>query len=502
MSERMKRLRLNTISSLIFQITTLICGFIVPWLILNYYGSEVNGLVNSITQFLQVIAFLELGVGAVVQSALYKPLSDNDNKKISEIIRSANRFFKKIGIILTIYIIILFFVYPHFVDGSFEYFYIGTLIVSLGISSFAQYFFGVVDRLLLTADQRGYIQYTAQATTMIVNTICCAVLIHFGASIHFVKLATSIIYLVRPAVLRIYVKQHYRIDRHINYSVEPLKQKWNGIAQHVASVVLDQTDVIVLTFFSTLKNVSIYSVYHLVIYGVKNLFLSLTNGIQSLMGEYLAREDYDELNSLFDWAEWLIHTGCTIIFGCTTVLIVPFISVYTKGLNDPDYLLIHFAVLITIAHAGHCLRLPYNLLILAAGHYKQTQSNYIIAAVMNILISIITVKVWGLIGVAVGTLCAMAYQTIWMAIYDSKHILKTSVKSFYKHLLIDLIVVIVSTLSTFWIQMKSITYINWLILAIIVFMIWGVVSICINYIFYKDKVKILRNRIIMKMKRR
>ena len=59
--------------------------------------------------------------------------------------------------------------------------------------------------------------------------------------------------------------------------------------------------------------------------------------------------------------------------------------------------------------------MPYNILILAAGHYKQTQSNYIIAMILNIVVSIATVKMWGLVGVAIGTLIAMAYQTVWMA---------------------------------------------------------------------------------------
>ena len=55
-----KLLAKNTLASLISQVTTLICGFILPRIFLKYYGSEVNGLVSSITQFLGVISFLEL----------------------------------------------------------------------------------------------------------------------------------------------------------------------------------------------------------------------------------------------------------------------------------------------------------------------------------------------------------------------------------------------------------------------------------------------------------
>ena len=39
------------------------------------YGSDVNGLVSSITQFLGYIALVEGGVGGVIRAALYKPLA-------------------------------------------------------------------------------------------------------------------------------------------------------------------------------------------------------------------------------------------------------------------------------------------------------------------------------------------------------------------------------------------------------------------------------------------
>ncbi len=494
---RIGKLKWNTISSLILQLTTLVCGFILPRLILGKYGSEVNGLVNSITQFLHVIAFLDLGVGAVVQSSLYKPLAIKDNDQISRIVRSANRFFSKIAIILSVYILCLVIVYPFLID-DFDHVYTGSLILAIGISAFSQYYFGVSDRLLLVSDQRGYIQYFAQTGTLILNTIICAILIKIGLSIHFVKLTTSIIYILRPVLLRVYVKRHYSINKRIELKGEPISQKWNGMAQHIASVVLDQTDVITLTVFSSLANVSVYSVYHLVIYGVKNLFMSLTNGIQALMGEYLAIKDKEKLMSLFDWTEWLIHTGTTLIFGCTGVLIVPFVMVYTRGINDANYIVPLFSLLITIAHAGHCLRLPYNLLILAAGHYRQTQSNYIIAALLNICISIITVKFYGLIGVAIGTLIAMAYQTIWMAFYDSRNILNCSLLSFAKHVAVDILTVFIAALLTNRIQLRDVTYRDWILQAVIVFMIWTVVCAFINFVFYREKMTVLFKKITRK----
>lgn len=498
---RKKKLIYNTVSSLIFQVTTIICGFILPRLILNAFGSNVNGLVNSITQFLGIISFLELGVGAVVQSALYKPLAESRQNDVSKIISSANKFFRRLAQILTVYVIALVIFYPMLAAKEYGFWYTATLIVAISISSFAQYYFGIVNRLLLTADQKGYVQYTAQTIAVIGNTIACYLLIMLGCGIQVVKLTTSIIYLIQPFAIYLYVRKHYQIDTKIKYDKEPIPQKWNGIAQHVAAVILDGTDTVVLTLFATLADVSIYSVYFLVVKGVKQLFMSMTNGITSLIGELWARQELTELKKTFGWTEWVIHTGTTFVFGVTAVLIVPFVRVYTLGIDDANYIQPLFAALIVAANAAHCLRLPYNIMILAAGHYKQTQNNYIIAAVINIVVSVFAVKAWGLIGVAIGTLLAMGYQTVWMAWYDSKNLIQWPFANFLKQITVDIIAVILCFIVSRAFTMVTVSYFGWIINAIEVAVVWLVIMVIINLIFYRDKVIKLANALKNKMVR-
>mgnify|MGYP004731739121 FL=1 len=482
---RSKKLLYNTVSSFVFQITTIICGFILPRLILSNFGTEINGLVNSITQFLGLISFLELGVGSVVQSSLYKPLAEKDEDSVSKIIASADKFFKKLGLILFVYVIILVIFYPIFVNQNFGFFYVAFLVIVLSISSFAQYLFGIVNRLLLTADQKGYIQYTVQTIAVILNTFACFALIYMGCGIHIVKLTTSLIYLMQPFLVYLYVKNHYRINRKIKYTVEPIKQKWNGIAQHVAAVILDSTDVVVLSTFATLTDVSIYSVYFFVVKGVKQLFLSMTNGITSLIGELWAKQEIENLKNLFGWIEWIIHTGTTYVFGVTAILIVPFVQVYTNGVNDANYIQPLFGILIVLANAGHCLRLPYNIMILAGGHYKQTQNNYIIVALLNIVVSVLAVKNFGLIGVTFGTLVAMLYQTVWMAYYNASNFIKWPFKNFIKQFMIDIVSFLMMYFATKIFVLHTVSYVGWILLAIEVSLVGLVITMFINWIFYK-----------------
>ncbi len=496
-----KELKLNTISSLLFEILTIVCGFILPRLIMEQYGSEINGLVNSITQFIGIITFLEFGVGKVVQSALYKPLTENDKGEISRVVVSARKFFNRIALIMAVYVAFLFVVYPFISKQNFGWLYTAMLLAAMSISSYAQYFFGIVDRLLLTADQKGYIQYTAQAITLILNTVACVILIKLGCSIHVVKLTTSIIFLARPIYLSCYVRRHYDIDTKIEYEGEPIKQKWNGLAQHLAYTVLNDTDTIVLTIMGTLSEVSIYGAYNLVVVGVKKLFTSTTNGVEAYLGNLWARQDQQKLQATFSWTEWIIHTAAIFVFGCTGFLIVPFIQCYTDGITDAEYIQPLFAALIVMAHACHCLRLPYNLMIFAAGHYKETQSNYIIATVMNIVISIACVKLWGLVGVAIGTLVSMLYQTVWMAFYNAKNLVKRPNRAFLKQFFVDAVTVGCYALIPIERVLKNVSYWSWIVLAIETAAAFFAVSIAINLVFYREFLRELYRLLLSKVKK-
>ncbi len=479
------KLFLNTITSLLMQIITVISGFVLPRLILEIYGSEVNGLLQSITQFLGMIAFLELGVGQVVQSSLYDPLTKGNTKRVSEILRSGTIYFRKIAYALVAYIFVLIVVFPYITEHQFQWTYTATLIVAVSVGSFAQYYFGVIDKILLSADQKGYIQYIAQIATTILNTTIAVVIIRLNGSIQWVKIGSSIIFFLSPLVIRWYIRKHYTIDRKIKYEQEPITQKWNGLSQHISAVVLEGTDSVILTLFSTLSNVSIYSVYYMVISGIKQFYTAATAGVQSMIGALWAKNDRQKLNTIFAGTEIILHLAVVFLFSCIGILIVPFVKVYTRGLTDAEYNQPIFAVVITLAYAIRCLRTPYNILILAGGHYKQTQICHIIAAVLNLVVSVLTVKWFGLVGIAIGTFVALTYQTLWMMMYNSCNLLMLPWKKIVKQLAIDGFAAIIIFISTSWLRLQFVSYWGWLSLAIPVALIALVITVGCAFLFYK-----------------
>lgn len=496
-----RKLLYNSSLALLYQFVSTICGFILPRCILAYYGSAINGLLSSILQFLSFISFMELGVGAVVQSSLYKPLAQEDMKEASKILKSASHFFRKIAGLLLLYVIGLIIFYPQTQRDKFDFLFTAMLIGIISLSYFAEYYFGIVNQLLISADQKAYIYLIIQTITVIGNTVICYLFIRMGMSILMVKLSTSVIYIFRPLILSIYVKKKYNIDKNVQLDEEPIKQKWNGLAQHIASVVLSSTDVCVLSLFSTLENVSIYSVYALITNGVKQIVSSFTTGLMSWFGEMIAKNKLKELNDKFGFVEWLIHTIVVVMFTNTAILIVPFVSIYTMGVNDANYYTPLFACLLTLAAASHSLRIPYNMVIMAAGHFKETQTSAIIEVVLNIAISIVLVKKYGLIGVAIGTFISMFYRTCYFVGYLSKNIICRSIKIYFGHVMVDVLSVACILKGTKVFSLTELTYIGWFGMAIKVFLVSLIICIIINMLFYKRYLVICKRKIIERFSR-
>lgn len=309
---------------------------------------------------------------------------------------------------------------------------------------------------------------------------------------------SSLLLLVRPIVQIIYVNNKYNIDYNIVYEEEPIKQKWNGIAQHIAYYVTNNTDTIVLSFFSTLENVAIYSIYNLIVNGIKQMVLTLNAGIQPLFGNLLALNKIDELKMKFSEFEWRIHTIVTFLFSCVAVLIVPFISVYTSGINDAEYYQPLFALCLTFAQAAYCIRLPYNTMVNAAGHYKQTQISAIIEMVLNLSITIVLVFKYGLIGVAIGTLVALTYRTIYLACYLSRNIINYNFYHFIKNILVDILECCIILFLFSFVSNTCNNYLEWFYLSLKAVLISGMVIYVVNYFSYRKNLTSFINTIFKK----
>lgn len=485
---RTQKLKINSIVSLLTRIVIIISGLILPRLILSNFGAGIHGLVNSINQFLGIITFLDLGVGAVVKSALYRPLFNKDNKQISLVLTAAKKYFQKIAYVLIAYVIGLVIFYPYLIDSKYSNVATAFLIIALSISKFGQFYFGIVNELLLSANQQDYVQLGSEIVVVILNLLISIILIYSGASIQIVKLGSGLIYLIRPIYLSIYVRKNFNIDYEVEITEDPLPQRWNGLGQHIAYFIQNNTDVVILTIFTTLETISIFSVYNMVFTAVKTLVASITTGIQSFYGNLYASKEIILLNNVFDRIEWLVHTGVIYLYGMTAVLINSFIMLYTTGVEGISYEAPLFSFLLVLASIAYSLRVPYNAIVLSAGHFRETQLSSFLEAGINILISITLVNRFGLVGVAVGTLVSMTYRTLYLVGYLSKNIVFRTVKKFIKHIVVDTFSFVLFLIigNILLVNYNVETIVDWIIIAGITGAINLIVLLIINLIFYKE----------------
>jgi len=425
-ASRGKKAALCTIISLLEEFTTVICGFILPRLILSAFGSKYNGLTSSISQFLACAVLLRAGIGGATRAALYKPLAENNKHEIDAIVKATDNFMKKIGLILLGSIVAFAVVYPFFVKNEFGWFFTFSLFLIIGASTFAESFFGITYLIVLQADQRLWVASSIKTICIILNTVIASCLILNGASIHIVKLGSAAVYVAFPIVLGWYVKKTYRIDKHVEPNNQAIIQRWDAFWQQVAVFVMNNTDVIVLTVFTNMLEVSVYSVYNMIVMGLKRLIVSFSNGIEAAFGNMIAKNEERVLHENLAVLETIMYAVCTIAYTCAGILIIDFVRVYTQGISDVNYLRPAFAAVMVTAQFFNGIRLPYQLIVQAAGHYKQTKKGAIVEPIINIILSVVFVFKFGLVGVAVGTLAATVFRTLQYSTYMSRNIIKRS----------------------------------------------------------------------------
>lgn len=123
----------------------------------------------------------------------------------------------------------------------------------------------------------------------------------------------------------------------------------------------------------------------------------------------------------------IIYTGG--VFACFTVaywMIIPFITLYTRGITDANYLEPKLPMLFCLIELLSACRVVDNQLIKNAYHAKQTLNRSMIEAAINLVVSIVAVQYLGMYGVLLGTIAALLYRSNDVILYANHRILRRS----------------------------------------------------------------------------
>ena len=436
---RLHYVKINSLTLFLKEIVALLCAFILPKVILSYFGSEYNGLISSITQFLAVVAIFRLGIANAARFSFYKPLANNDVNELSTTVNSYQNYMKKSGIFAAIYIVALSVIYPLFLGKEFSFVEVFVLIIGLGAMTFSQYIFGITYSCVLEADQKSFIIHILEAITNINVTVASCVLIFVHLELPYVKLVASAIWIIQPIFIYFFVNKYYKIDKKARIDKTKLSRKNDAMVHSVANIVHENTDIWTLTILSTKSLISVYSIYNLVLVGLKQVVSVFVGSLEAPFGNMFAKKEKDIIEQNLHLHEFASFSVTTLLYSCAFVLIVPFVRLYTSTITDFNYNVPIYAAFAVGAGITFCLRSPYQTVVQAGGYYKETKVFAIIEAILNVLITVSLVPFLGLIGAAVGTIVANLFRTITYSWFVYRKILNKSMVHFYSKLVVAIL---------------------------------------------------------------
>ncbi len=421
---RKKRTKINIGTTLVYQVVAIVCGVIVPRVMIGAFGSEVYGITVSITQFLSYVSLLEGGICSVARAELYGGLAKNDDRQVSVVYYAVKKFFRWVSLAFIGYALVLSFCYYDIAHVSaFSRSFTFLLVLSIGVTTLSKYVGGLANLNLIAADQKQYVNNNILILATLLNTAAVIVLVHLHCDLLYVKLGSSAVYLLRPLLYAGYVKKHYSLPKTASKE-KVLTQKWTGLGQHIAFFLHTNIDMILLTLFADGRMIAVYSVYHLVITSVRAIAQSFSSGMEAAFGRLIAKGETEKLRRLYLKYKLMLSTVVVVLFGCAGILIVPFVKLYTRGITDADYIQPAFAVVLLLSEAVNCLMLPCISLSVAANRLKETRWGAYGETIINLTVSLCLIRWNPLLGVALGTLVSTLFNGLFYMIYAAKEILR------------------------------------------------------------------------------
>ena len=371
----------NMLSTAVYQLTAMVMGFITPRLMILHYGSEVNGLIVSVTEFLTYFKMVEAGLAAAANVALYEPLARRGHDAVSGIVSAARGFYNTASWLFGVITLAFAVAYPCFVPVAdingvrMSDLSVTALIAAMGLSGVLEFFTMSRYRVLMTADQRTYVVSLASMTSLLLSTALIVALPYLGQDVIVVRLAASLTILLRSFLLAHYAKKHYpQVNAHASPNKAALGKRWDALYVELTNVFQQGAGVILGTVVTRDTGVlSVYGVYHMVTVGLWGILKMATTGIYSIFGNLLVSGRKSAFQRAYRDFECLYYMAVSILFGAAAVLIVPFVNLYTHGVTDVNYNAPVLGMLIILEALTNHAKMPLDLMISSSGKFREVR---------------------------------------------------------------------------------------------------------------------------------
>lgn len=489
---RTKKYIYNISFSAALHLASILSGFIIPRTILQSYGSEMNGIISSVNQFISYFSIVEAGLGGAAMYALYKPLANKDYPAMNGIVSAAKKLYNQTGYIFASMVLGLALLFPHFTENNSLLSYeMGLLVVVLGLKGVLEFFTLAKYRVLLDADQKTYVIAIATIVHLFTYTMIVAILAHYHTNIIVLKAVSLCSVYLRSLILMMYVKRKYPS---VNYNAQPDRQsmdkRWDVLYIQLLNTVLGATPgVVIAVVIRDFKLASVYSVFYLVVAGVSGILTSFKTGLSAAFGDLIARNAEKTIKKAYTSFEYLYYALLTVACSTMLITIMPFIRIYTRGIVDTNYDIPLLGVLFTI----NCLQInimtPQRMLINSAGIYREMRGQTTTEAVLAIISETVLGYFYGVSGIVTGYIIAETYRAIYLLSYIPRNITKTRVKDSVIRQAMVYMAVALNGLLLHHIPYVPTNYLTWFNYALVVACVTGIITGIMWFLFDKNTAK-------------
>lgn len=484
----------NAIISLICEILYIVSRFVCRTVFTKILGAEYLGVNGLFTNILQLLSFVELGMGSALIYMMYKPIAENNENELLACVLFYKKIYRFISIFITLAGIcvcpfIKYLVYAPEITKNILFIYL--LFLANTVTS---YLF-VAEKSIFSADQKDYVVSLFTQASYIVMDISQIVILIFTKNFYLYLGVGVTCSLLNNLICSIYARKCYPFlktkEKHYlpKKDVNEFKSNVKGLfLTKIAATSFQGTDNIFISLFAGISKVGIFSNYVLITTIINNLLNKIFNSITPTIGNFSVSSLAAEKKVIFDR---LYYTNIFLYRYICLGLALFFTQFVTKIWLDNSFLLSEvtiFLIVIELYLRGE--HYIVNIFRNANGDFSQLKSFYVIAAILNVIFDIVLGKTLGLDGIIIATIAGRFICRIADVIVVFKEELNIEpVKYFTKHYLFLLFYVIEFFL--FFILFKFISLPNVYIDFLLKILIFSVLYVIIELIFFRKNQKYL-----------
>ena len=404
--DRQKSL-LNISVSVFFRILTIIASIFVKRLLIRTCGNEVNGL-NAL--FLSIIGFLsvaEIGVGGAITFCMYKPIVEKDNDKVSALYHLFNRIYTFVGIFILCAGLVVMPFLKHFAKDYAQLdVNMHLAFVLILASSVLSYLFGAKTSLInayknnykTTAISSGGIllQYALQIVVLFSTASFAAYLVCKIIAVLVQWLVTSIIARKDHSDI---LKNRQRIDAETKKHL--LKHIKAMFMHKIGGILVNTVDSIVISAFVGVVALGNYSNYTAILTSMTSVIGLVFSSLISIFGHLYVEKSKDAARKYCDFFHILNFMLGTIFFLGYYAIIDNLVAILFSA-----ELVSAKSISFVITMNGFVQYMRQSALSFrdATGTFYYDRWKPLYEGILNIVLSILLVKVVGVVGVILATI--------------------------------------------------------------------------------------------------